>query len=887
MWEERLVHLFQGRGGEGEALDKLFVQRLPRLIPSQLGCSGKDAAGDDWEKVLTKVCEKSQLILRGAVAREKFMRKALVNRRDEFGNTMLHLAAWNCKADMYDHLIGLGADPAAVNCNGLTPFTLSMRFGLWDIAKHIWERHFKSVYWSFGNVMAENVDYGDFEASALGLSSFATVREIDMCLDALHAYRLALMSPATGGTMDSTEKVSEIMARRVEKRSTAWCLSLVERFLMEELPSPAKTRREGPEGKDEYLRLLPERTRKLWNKYRGKEEVPNTPKLPVRTAQVKCAVRLITMFRPDGWYEQWKNLMEEVVLSKWSRGYYLVHIGDSLVPYCFLILLFGFMWWQRRLNVLEHGFWWTEDRIAAPDPELGVEAACGWRSIRDSNSGTLQAVLVLYGVPSLLRLGMVQSRLRPTDLDENVDWKITSDELVNMAYLNLESLLHTVVAGLFLTIGVARVAAGQGCDIWYVQVEKNATAIAALGLFFNLFILCKPYKGFGLLVLTWYRFLIAEFFNFFVMYSMIFVAFLIAVQTLNNANDVFIRWMEQSEDILPQVQDAIRVQYPDANAAGDLTYMVNDNVPPTATQLLATQTAVSGCQPYRRSLVDTGFALLEISFGDGLADALEQARPKPYQCAGFVPDYLLGYLLMLWVFLTNTLIMNMLIAMMNNTFDQQRESLHKVWLLDISKRIMRYESSFPELARRISRPEHTYSMLNRSYWRCKLEDLAVILFCIPEVHFVALFSNFICIRRASDRLQARSEWQQILQVLKFRESRDSNGVELSERGWGVFCQNVTNVTWIVSELIPTSRKAVAFGQAAEDEQARVGQAPEVDSRSISAAREAEGGQDVGEDKRVVALIYRLERLKAVLSNRKRKTHDSGVASAEAGAEPAT
>lgn len=46
---------------------------------------------------------------------DDFVRHAVVNRRDEFGNTMLHLAAWNSKPEMFDHLIALGADPTAEN----------------------------------------------------------------------------------------------------------------------------------------------------------------------------------------------------------------------------------------------------------------------------------------------------------------------------------------------------------------------------------------------------------------------------------------------------------------------------------------------------------------------------------------------------------------------------------------------------------------------------------------------------------------------------------------------------------------------------------------------------------------------------------------------------
>ena len=783
------------------------------------------------------------------VGLEQFIRTAVVNRRDEFGNTMLHLAAWNSKKDIYDHLIELGADPAAVNRSGLTPFTLSVRFGLWDIAKHIWNRHFTSVYWSFGNVVAECIDYGDFDAASYGLSAFVSVREIDFCQDALIAHYVHLQSPhGHAGSIKSRD--GAIIERRIAKRVEEWCRSLVKDILSTHI-SQAGWYDTGSEQFNSEL----ERHRRLVG------EVPKQAKIPIRAEQVKTAVRIITMFRPDGWYDHLKDLMEEVVLSKWSRGYYLVHMGDSLLPYCLLILLFCLMWWKRNLSVLEHNFWWSSGPIVAPDPGLGIESTCGWQSISTSYSGRMQAALVFYGVPSLLRLAMVQSRLRPTDLDEDVDWKITGEELVNCAYLNLESVLHTVVAGLFLTIGVSRVAAGDQCDVAYVRSEKNATSIAALGLFFNLFILCKPYKGFGLLVLTWYRFLLADLFNFLVMYSMIFAAFLIAIQTLHNANYSYVMWMEQTDTILPQVQAAIQTQFP--GAVGNLTYLVNSNAP-NSNQLLSTETSLDGCHSFRRSLVDTGFSLLEISFGDGLADALEQARIKPYNCAGFVPDYVLGYLLVLWMFLTNTLIMNMLIAMMNYTFDKQRENLATIWLLDISKRIMRYESSFPELCRRISRPAQIHSMFNLSYWWCKLEDFALVLYCVPEIHFVALIVNAVRVSLANDQLERLGPgWTNILHILKDYEKRHGHKADVQS----VFCRHtVTNLTWWVTAMHSTSEKAVAFGSAAEKSESSM-----ADDDSL----------------RVAKLIFRLEQLKQVLTNRKLKTHDIDSKAEEAKSDKET
>ena len=278
--------------------------------------------------------------------------------------------------------------------------------------------------------------------------------------------------------------------------------------------------------------------------------------------------------------------------------------------------------------------------------------------------------------------------------------------------------------------------------MWYLRTEKGCTSIAALGLFFNLFILCKPYKGLGLLVLTWYRFLLTDVFNFLVMYAMIFTAFLIALQTLHNANFEYLMWMDQTGTIFPQIQSSIAKMFPAASAYPDLAYLQNTN-PIDNPLLLSTEIGVSGCHGNRHSLTDTAFALLEISFGDGLADALEQARSKPYVCAGFRPDYLIGYLLVLWVFLTNTLIINMLISMMNYTLDKQRLVLGSEWLLDVSKRMMRYDRMFPELAPRMASPQQSYSIFSTMYWWARLDDLVLILVCIPEVHFLIICGQLL------------------------------------------------------------------------------------------------------------------------------------------------
>jgi hypothetical protein len=793
-------------------------------------------------------------------ARDAFIRKAILNHADELGNTMLHLAAWNNKAEMYDILVSLGAEQNCKNNDGLTAFTLSARFGLWAMFKHIWGKHFTHVVWSFGNVLANQVDYQQVESITSGLTSFHSVNEIEICIEALihHHIEDQVLKPDSGAH-DSQKNLIE---RKLEQRITLWCEKRLSDFLFLQ---------------HETLYSKKIRDVKMYGNTNTSNKAENftrnEQKYEVGFIHVKNALRLITLFRPNDWYNQTKDLIEEVVLTKWSQGYYLVHIGDSLIPFCILILLFCLMWWTRRLSVLEHSFWWASSPIRAPDPNNGLEGTCGWQAIQDSFSGRIQAVLILYGVPSLIRLALVQCRIRPSDLDENVDWRISTDEIINFMYLNLESILHIIIAGLFTTIGVARVAAGTECKLWAIHVEKSATSMAALSLFFNLFILCKPYKGFGLLVLTWYRFLLADVFNFLVMYGMIFLAFLIALQTLHNASYDYLFWMDQTDTIFPQVQAAINKIYP--KAASNLTYLFNADQP-VSNQLLSANIALDGCLGNRRSIQDTAFSLLEISFGDGLADALEQARSKDYECAGFAPDYLVGYLLVFWVFLTNTLIMNMLISMMNNTFNKQRDTLSAVWLLDISKRVMRYELNFCELGPRMHRTRHLYSWFSSKYWISRLEDLGLIMYCIPEVHKIILASHLIHVWAANHSYFKENSggnsgksglisWKEVQSII---EERIAKRIKTDSNCEGFLA--ITNWLWrphmlLVHNIHNTSHKVVVFGRKMEEE----------DGCRVPVEEEAgaEYQSVTSESSRLSTLIFRLEILKGTMHYSKRKIVD--------------
>ena len=572
--------------------------------------------------------------LEGKFKKAKRIKEAILDYRDRYGNTLLHIAARNENIEVYDHLIEMGADPSIKNGEGLTPFLTTARFGIWSMFNHIWDCHMTLTLWRFGNV--EKVVINMSEVDWKGPVGFAKRTYFEQCLrmlmEELNELDLSEEKGAALNTDDAGDKNRGAARTAVDMTPRVLSQKLDELFREGKGPNYTDSNEQSSSKIDRVrarVRTWKEdkETRKIVKKYFDpvdckQNECKHDPvvceqnqgeqKIDLNQlkesdeehdgrggdslGQALAAIRIITLFRPKDWYSKTKERIEHAVLQKWAQGFYLVHIGQTVIPYVIILLLFVLMWLQRQLSILEHEFWWaspsavkklTDANIGGlkilsnpvtanvselqaslsswyygrspsslglvPDQILGPESTCGWKSIAHSYSGNLQAALIIYAVPALLRLAFTQRRIRPSDLDENEDMKISTDEMINFIYFNLESFFHIINAGLFLTLGAARVSAGEQCNTFMVQTEKNCTCIAAVLLFFNLFVIFRPYEGIGLLVLTIYRFLVSDVFNFLLMYAILFVAFLLGLQTLHNANHIFLAWMDITEDIVPQV----------------------------------------------------------------------------------------------------------------------------------------------------------------------------------------------------------------------------------------------------------------------------------------------------------------------------------------------
>ena len=223
-------------------------------------------------------------------------------------------------------------------------------------------------------------------------------------------------------------------------------------------------------------------------------------------------------------------------------------------------------------------------------------------------------------------------RVLPTYLDENLDWKWSQEELVNFLVNSIESMFHIIAAALCTAIGSARTMSQTKrnsiyeCDTGWHEVEKNVVSITALVLFFNHFIVFKPYRGLGVLVQTMYRLFFKDVFDFLIMIAKLSLAFLLALQTLHISNMKFLAWMDQSTDMLPQIQKA-----------ENLIYLANDIPPAFASSILATDNAVNGCLTIRRSIYDTAFAIMETRLGTASRMPPSKQEPRSMIAQGFLP----------------------------------------------------------------------------------------------------------------------------------------------------------------------------------------------------------------------------------------------------------
>jgi hypothetical protein len=623
----------------------------------------------------------------------------VINRPDEYGNTPLHLAAWNGSKKIFSWMMKNGADLRAVNHDGLSPLALTARFGLWDMFGFIRKNYLERNLRKYGYVECREFDFSHMDTSR-NIHDLAKTKRTLKGLSSILCLLDQLCPDVLGPS--EFEKDPDALERDDSSSFNSWYVN------RETLIAAALEIKQAR--KLEELRDIAEKNSQFSEEERESRK---------EKSRFISALEVIRLYKPTGWYEAVKDCIDELALKKWRKCYCFVYIGQACVPTFVTFVIFGLMWQTRSIVVKENSG--IPGWFVAPLPEDAFEAQCGWAAIQNSLSGRLQAVLALYGVLAMLGIAAGQQRIGFHDLDPKRNSKIEVTNVTDYFLLNLKSMLCTIVSAMFISIGAARVMAGQECKTFYLHIEKNATAIAGLFLSVNLLNTLRPIKAFGAFFTTIYHMIVTDLFRFSVVYLSFFLAFLIAIQTVYAANNHLMDGIAQGSLINISDFDARRKVSP-------------TNVPGAP---FLDDPAACSAKVMRTS--DTAFKLLTMSLGDGFTDILQESRSLPDPaCGGFQADYLLIVLYFAWIVLTNILAMNLLIAMISQTFDSKFGHNSEDWHLDIVARVIRYEHNFPELLRVSHRPtRNSLSISGIS------EDVSLTIMCVPEVYWIACLARYL------------------------------------------------------------------------------------------------------------------------------------------------
>mmetsp|Transcript_15928 Transcript_15928/g.43128 ORF Transcript_15928/g.43128 Transcript_15928/m.43128 type:complete len:677 (+) Transcript_15928:921-2951(+) len=456
-------------------------------------------------------------------------RQAAVNIRDEYGNTLLHLAAMNGSMRVFEWLFRNGADMNITNNEGLTPLSLTARFGLWSTFSFIRTLCYEQPLWQFGfvsckrkdlshidttrNVQDSNRCHRSFEARALMVNNLAVFFHEQSVSDSNlwsnpHVRSMSMHDPLQ--TVHPLDTVSFYVRRCREYLKMNDMKNVLQR-----LSFPGSNQR--------FLI-----SREFSESFGHCTHSMDSPFV--------SALEIVKVFRPRHWVSAVEDCIDDLVLKKWQKCYRLVFFSQMVVPFVINFALFGTMWQHRQISVRENSG--VPDWIAPLNAE--ADALCGWKGIRDSISGRIQVVLLFYGTLSLAALAwrQLQMDFRVIDPEGKGNWMKL--HYLSFMYNNLESLLSLVSSVMFIVMGAARIAAGDGCNSNALSVEKNTMAIAGLFLFVNTINILKPIKLFGELFLVIYKMIIKDLLSFVIVYMSLFLAFLTAVQTIQSGENYYI-----------------------------------------------------------------------------------------------------------------------------------------------------------------------------------------------------------------------------------------------------------------------------------------------------------------------------------------------------------
>eukprot|EP00281_Chroomonas_sp_CCMP1168_P024482 CAMPEP_0206229178 /NCGR_PEP_ID=MMETSP0047_2-20121206/9557_1 /ASSEMBLY_ACC=CAM_ASM_000192 /TAXON_ID=195065 /ORGANISM="Chroomonas mesostigmatica_cf, Strain CCMP1168" /LENGTH=562 /DNA_ID=CAMNT_0053652457 /DNA_START=123 /DNA_END=1810 /DNA_ORIENTATION=+ len=326
-------------------------------------------------------------------------------------------------------------------------------------------------------------------------------------------------------------------------------------------------------------------------------------------------------------------LFNSLITDKWARFGRRMYLTRSFFPYVAVLILFTVM-----LNTLcqqKNHDWGAQ--LDGDNEMAFVSKGFGWRHMW--GPGQTAAVIGTSVLRTIMIVAVVPWLILGGWKQRRLgpkDYDPNEDGEMEAAELMLflyKNLKFILDYCAALTTTLAYIFA-YGTEQWSQRLELQLWAVTSVLLWCNFLNVIMPFKFFGILVIIIYKMLIGDFFKFLILYF------------------VLIGGFSQAMFCLFQVAD------------------------------FPLETEQIGLYPGNAFL-----KLIWVSLGD-----VEQMRLLDQTSS----QSLTTAVYMIWVMLSTVLLVNLLIAMMGQTFDSDMEDTHKTWIFPFSHLVLTYERMLDE-----------------------------------------------------------------------------------------------------------------------------------------------------------------------------------------------
>jgi len=579
-----------------------------------------------------------------------------VNQPDQFGNTPMHIAVLHKRKEAFDLLAENEGDMTVTNHQGLTPFTLAARLGFTAIFEHILDRHYRRPVWSYGGVKLVKTDLTQVDSFKLSkMCTCVKVKATDGKRDVWDRRKCAVDQhrECTCLKLD-VEKSCKVATHKVCK-----CKNNPENRTK---PPEDKTH---PPGTLEYplkpwgecpvefhaeqasCKCTPDDEAKSETPGAGRGTSGEQCKVEGHTQRKlhnggwKGALEIIVDHEVVAFADQ--ELIRKMVQDKWlsyGRWHYVVY---HLLPYLAFMILFTAM---VTLRCSEARRDWNEDIAAGFVQPSDVQSRFTawwlgiWAPLPGGGAGgrwltlessLLQLCVTLFSALVLFLDGVRHARLSPTDLDpQQRGWR-------SLGFTSYGRFVHKNLTSALCVCIVLLLLAALACRMLGLERDElSLLAVSCILVFCGLLQRLMPFEFFGRLVIMIWRIFLHDVLLALFIYLILLCAFALAL---------FVMW--QRSDFPSEMMSR-------------------------------------GGAPLDADPSHTFLELIWVSLGEVDISSVIMATHN---------SSLAFSLHIIWIILSDVLVLNLLIAMMGRTYDQDTRDGHTLWFFPHAAEVLWLEKN--------------------------------------------------------------------------------------------------------------------------------------------------------------------------------------------------